>query len=124
MGDEFYNGSAQGWPGCARPSGCARWPSRPGRPWRRQWPPAPATGELWALLCGLALTTPPGDTESETAKLARATFPDIQDPYVTALAEAGRAAKLLAERDCLPVPGTRPMAPGGREPPDRARRVR
>ena len=28
--------------------------------------------QLWALLCGLALTVPPGDTETETAKLARA----------------------------------------------------
>jgi hypothetical protein len=54
--------------------------------------------QLWALLCGLALTMPPGDTQSETAKLARATFPDIKDPYVTALAEAGKAAKLLADR--------------------------
>jgi hypothetical protein len=54
--------------------------------------------QLWALLCGLALTVPPGDTQSETAKLARARFPDIKDPYVTALAEAGKAAKLLADR--------------------------
>ena len=54
--------------------------------------------QLWALLCGLALTAPPGDTESETAKLARARFPDIKDPYLTALAEAGKAAKLLADR--------------------------
>ena len=54
--------------------------------------------QLWALLCGLALTVPPGDTESETAKLARARFPDIKDPYVIALAEAGKAAKLLADR--------------------------
>ena len=54
--------------------------------------------QLWALLCGLTLTAPPGDSESETAKLARATFPDIKDPYVTALAEAGKAAKLLADR--------------------------
>jgi hypothetical protein len=58
----------------------------------RDWP------QMWALLCGLALTVPAGDTESETAKLARAHFPDIKDPYVTALAEAGRAAKLLAGR--------------------------
>jgi hypothetical protein len=36
--------------------------------------------QLWALLCGLALTVPPGD------------------PYVTAQAEAGQAAKLLAGR--------------------------
>jgi hypothetical protein len=53
--------------------------------------------QLWALLCGLALTTPPGDTESETAKLARARFPDIKDPHETALTEAGKAAKLLAD---------------------------
>ena len=54
--------------------------------------------QLWALLCGLALTVPPGDTRSETAKLARERFPDIKDPYVTALAEAGKAARLLADR--------------------------
>jgi hypothetical protein len=52
---------------------------------------------LWALLCGLALTAPPGDTESETAKLARERFPDIKDAYETALAEADKAAKLLAD---------------------------
>jgi hypothetical protein len=51
---------------------------------------------LWALLCGLALTVPPGDPESKTAKLARETFPDIKDPYATVLAEADQAAKLLA----------------------------
>ena len=68
--------------------------------------------QLWALLCGLALTAPPGDTESETAKLTRATFPDIQDPYVTALDEAGQAAKLLAERGLSP--GTRLPADGCR----------
>ena len=54
--------------------------------------------QLRALLCGLALTAPPGDTESETAKLARARFPDIKDPHATALAEAGKAARLLADR--------------------------
>jgi hypothetical protein len=54
--------------------------------------------QLWALLRGLALTAPPGDTDSETAKRARARFPDIKDPYVTALAEADKAAKLLADR--------------------------
>jgi len=68
--------------------------------------------QLWALLCGLALTAPPGDAESETAKLARATFPDIQDPYVTALAEAGQAAKLLADRGLFP--GAGPPADGCR----------
>jgi hypothetical protein len=54
--------------------------------------------QLWALLCGLALTAPPGDTGSETAKAARASFPDIKGPCETALAEAGRAAGLLAGR--------------------------
>ena len=54
--------------------------------------------QLWALLCGLALTAPPGGADSETAKLARARFPDIKDPYLTALAEAGKAARLLADR--------------------------
>jgi hypothetical protein len=41
---------------------------------------------VWALLCGLALTAPPGDTQSESAKLAHAQFPDIKDPYATARA--------------------------------------
>ncbi|MGH3172838.1 MAG: hypothetical protein ACRDPF_03085, partial [Streptosporangiaceae bacterium] len=62
---------------------------------------ADGTGDwrkLWALLCGLAMTVPPGDTQSETAQLARAQFPDIKDPYATARAEAGKAAKLLADR--------------------------
>jgi hypothetical protein len=54
--------------------------------------------QLWALLCGLAMTVPPGDTQSETAQLARAQFPDIKDPCATARAEAGKAAKLLADR--------------------------
>jgi hypothetical protein len=54
--------------------------------------------QLWALLCGLALIVPPGDTQSETAKLARARFPDIKDPYATTLAEAGQATELLADR--------------------------
>jgi hypothetical protein len=62
----------------------------------RDWP------QMWALLCGLALTVPPGDAESETAKLARARFPDIKDPYVTALAEAGRAATLMRGRGLDP----------------------
>jgi hypothetical protein len=54
--------------------------------------------QLWALLRGLALTAPPGGIQSETAKLARETFPDIKDPYETVVAEAARAAKLLADR--------------------------
>ena len=45
--------------------------------------------QLWALLCGLALTVPPGDTDSETAKLARETFPDIKDPHVTGAGRSG-----------------------------------
>jgi hypothetical protein len=69
--------------------------------------------QLWALLCGLALTVPPGDTETETAKLARAQFPDIRDPYETVLGEAGKAAKLLADRGLAsgieyPSDGSRP----------------
>ena len=62
---------------------------------------ADGTGDwrpLWALLFGLALTVPPDDTQNETVKLARETFPDIKDPHVTVLAEAGKAAKLLADR--------------------------
>jgi hypothetical protein len=71
------------------------------------WPP------LWALLCGLALTAPPGDPQSETAKLARETFPDIRDPYETVLAEASRVAKLLSDHGLaagpeLPTHGARP----------------
>jgi hypothetical protein len=61
--------------------------------------------QLWALLRGLALTAPPGDGESETAKLARERFPDIKDARETALAEAGRAAKLLASRKLAPGAG-------------------
>ena len=69
--------------------------------------------QLWALLCGLALTVPPGDPQSETAKLARETFPDIKDPYETVLAEAAQAAKLLADRGLTaglehPADGARP----------------
>lgn len=52
--------------------------------------------QLWALLRGLALTVPPGDTESETARLARERFPDIKDPRETTIAEAGLAVKLLS----------------------------
>ncbi|MGH3126196.1 MAG: hypothetical protein ACRDND_34910, partial [Streptosporangiaceae bacterium] len=58
--------------------------------------------QLRSLLCGLALTAPPGDTESDSAKLARERFPDIKDPYVTVRAEAGKAARLLADRRLAP----------------------
>ncbi len=69
--------------------------------------------QLWPLLCGLALTVPPGDPRSETAKLARETFPDIKDPYETVRAEAAQAARLLAGRGLaagteLPADGARP----------------
>lgn len=69
--------------------------------------------QLWALLRGLALTVPPGDTESETARLARERFPDIKDPYETTIAEAAQAAKLLAGRGLAsgignPADGWRP----------------
>jgi hypothetical protein len=68
--------------------------------------------QLWALLCGLALTVPPGTTESKTARLARETFPDIRDPYGTLQAEAGQAAKLLANRGL--ASGLRHAADGSR----------
>jgi len=68
--------------------------------------------QLWALLCGLALTGPPADTESKTAKLAQEHFPDIKDPYVTARAEAGQAARLLAYRGL--ASGLEHQADGGR----------
>jgi hypothetical protein len=68
--------------------------------------------QLWALLCGLALTVPPGDTESKTTRRARETFPDIRDPYVTLQAEAGQAAKLLADRGL--ASGLRHAADGSR----------
>ena len=67
---------------------------------------------LWALLCGLALTVPPGDTESDTAKLAREHFPGIKDPYAVARAEAGEAARLLADRGL--ASGIGPQADGCR----------
>jgi hypothetical protein len=57
--------------------------------------------QLWSLLRGLALTAPPGDTESEDAKLARARFPDIKDPHMIALAEVGKAASLLKGRGLI-----------------------
>src|SRR4029077_1176053 len=59
--------------------------------------------QLWARLCGLALTVPSGDPGSETAELARETFPDIKDPYATVLAETDQAAKLLADRGLTPA---------------------
>ena len=57
--------------------------------------------KLWALLCGLALTSPqtPADAADETA---REIFPDIKYPYETALAEVDKAAKLMADRGLEP----------------------
>ena len=106
VGDEFYERLSSGLAGLRPAQWLRALAEQTGA--ALQTSVAAGTGDwpqLWALLCGLALTTPPGDTESETAKLARATFPDIQDPYVTALAEAGRAAKLLAERGLSPGTG-------------------
>jgi hypothetical protein len=80
---------------------------------------ADGTGDwrpLWALLYGLALTVPPGDTQSETAKLARETFPDIKDPYLTVLAEAEQAAKLLDDRGL--ATGIEHLADGSRSAGD------
>ena len=60
--------------------------------------------KLWALLCGLALTAPRmlAEAVSETALSAREEFPDIKDPHETTLAEAGKVAKLLADRGLKP----------------------
>lgn len=56
--------------------------------------------QLWALLRGLALTTPRvfAKSESEAVLQVRAQFPDIKDPAEIAQAEAGQAARLLADR--------------------------
>ena len=70
--------------------------------------------KLWALLCGLALTAPRmlAEAVSETAPSARERFPDIKDPYETALAEVGKVAKLLANRGLEPGAGR--LADGSR----------
>lgn len=71
--------------------------------------------KLWALLCGLALTAPrtPADAMDETVREALSDFPDIKYPHETALAEADKAAKLLANRGLepgasYPAEGSRP----------------
>lgn len=71
--------------------------------------------QLWALLRGLALTAPKAFAESESEKVlqVRAQFPDIKDPSEIARAEAGQAARLLADRglaadDGDPVAGCGP----------------
>jgi len=63
--------------------------------------------KLWALLCGLALTAPrtPVEAVSEAARSVREMFPDIKDPRETTLAEAGKVAKLLANRGLEPGVG-------------------
>ena len=99
MGDEFYERLNSGLTGLHPRQWLRALAEETGAALRASV--ADGTGDwrqLWALLCGLALTAPPGDTQSETAKLARARFPDIKDPDVTALAEARKAAKLLADR--------------------------
>jgi hypothetical protein len=57
--------------------------------------------KLWALLCGLALTAPQKGAD-EVNETARELFPDIKHPHETALAEAGQAAKLLADHGLEP----------------------
>jgi len=71
--------------------------------------------KLWALLCGLALTAPrtPADAVSEAVLSVREEFPGIKDPLQTALAEAGKVARLLADRGLEPGAG-RPA--GGSRP--------
>ena len=61
----------------------------------------------WALLYGLALTAPrtPVEAVIEAAPSAREMFPDIKDPLETTLAEAGKVAKLLANRGLEPGAG-------------------
>jgi len=69
-----------------------------------EWP------KLWALLCGLALIAP--QTPANVNETAHELFPDIKDPYETALAEANVAAKLLADYGL--EPGGTWMADGSR----------
>lgn len=60
--------------------------------------------KLWALVCGLALTTPRmlAEAVNETASSVREQFPDIKDPYETTLAEADKVTRLLANRGLEP----------------------
>lgn len=66
---------------------------------------------LASLLSGIALTVPrtPAGAPDDRRLLARRYFPDIKDPYDTALAAAGEAAQLLADRGVAAVAA----APGG-----------
>jgi len=70
---------------------------------------------LWTLLYGVVLTTPEPAAPDEHETALRAEFPDIKDPYETAVAELEKAATLLSpsERPVvtpfrLPVSGARP----------------
>ncbi len=69
--------------------------------------------KIWALLCGLALTTPrmSADTVSEAVRSARQEFPDIKDPHETVLAEADKGAELLANHGLASAVGTPVGAP-------------
>ena len=60
--------------------------------------------KLWALLCGLAPTAPrtPAGAADETVREKFPEFPAIKDPLETALAEAGKFAKLAADRGVGP----------------------
>lgn len=71
--------------------------------------------QLWALLRGLALTTPrtPPELLGDAVLKVRAEFPDIKEPYEVAMAEANRAAVLLLDRGLAsdmgnPVAGCEP----------------
>ena len=79
--------------------------------------PAPGADDwqkLWALLCGLALTTPrtPADAARETLWESLPGFPEIKDPLETALAEADRFAQVAADRRV--EPGVGHLAAGSR----------
>ena len=63
--------------------------------------------KLWALLCGLALAAPrtPAGAVDETVRERLPEFPEIRDPFETALAEAEKFPRLAADRGMEPGPG-------------------
>ena len=70
---------------------------------------------IWTLLYGVALTTPEPAAGDERETNLREEFPDIKDPYATALAELEKAETLLSPSERLvvtplrlPVSGARP----------------
>jgi hypothetical protein len=72
---------------------------------------------LWTLLYGVALTAPGPVSGDEQETALREEFPDIKDPYATALAELEKAEPLLSPSERLvatplklPVSGARPVA--------------